>query len=271
MNEPIASESLHWYTREGLPCYEVPRAKGNGTRPATIADARKLDLVPSVTLILKCAAAPALENWKLRKLLEASLTLPRIAGETEDAFAERVITDSQEQGKKAAERGTALHAAIERWIPSKDYDRTWEPHIKSLSNTCLQYGIDLHAGAPEHSFASPLGYGGKIDFHSRPVEIIENGVAVVQTDGIVIDFKTKDVIDDSKQLAWDNHCQQLAAYGFGLGFKKFRALNVFIGCDDKQVRIHEHPWEDLERGFVAFRCLLGYWQITKRFGPCAKT
>ena len=257
MSEPIASESLHWYDQQGRACYEVPRAKGNGTRPATIADARKLDLVPSVTLILKCAAAPGLENWKLRKLLEASLTLPRIAGETEDAYATRVIADAQEEGKKAAERGTALHAAIEGWIGGKEGPSEFADHIGKTWEALDQYGINLlNGGSTEKSFASPLGYGGKIDFHTD--------------EPLVIDFKTKDCIDDSKQLAWDNHCQQLAAYGFGLGFKKFRALNVFIGCDDKQVRIHEHAWEDLQRGFAAFRCLLGYWQITKRFGPHAK-
>jgi hypothetical protein len=251
----IPSESLHWYTRQGQPAYEVT-AKNGKPRTATLADARKLDLVPSVTLILKCAAAPGLENWKLRQMLHASLTLPRIAGETEDAFAERVITDSQEQGKKAAERGTELHAAIEQWItdPMTLVVEQWSEHLCNLNETMLQYGINLLNGAKtEHSFASPLGYGGKIDFHTD--------------EPIVIDFKTKDCIENGKQLAWDNHCQQLAAYGFGLGFKKFRALNVFIGCNDKQVRIHEHAWEDLERGFNAFRCLLSYWQITKRFGP----
>src|SRR4051812_25248796 len=110
----IPAESTHWYRRDGQPCYQVPRAKGDGMRDTTLADARKLDLVPSVSLILKCAAAPGLENWKLRKMLEAALTLPRHEGESLDDFSERVISDSQEQGKKAAERGTDLHAAIEQ-------------------------------------------------------------------------------------------------------------------------------------------------------------
>src|SRR6266576_1528215 len=103
MTERIASESQHWYTRDGSPCYEV-QAKNGNLRPATLADARKLDLVPSVSLILKCAAAPGLEQWKLRQMLHAALTLPRHDGETLDEFSERVISDSQEQGKKAAQR-----------------------------------------------------------------------------------------------------------------------------------------------------------------------
>ena len=39
----------HWYDLDGQPCHEVPRAKGDGMRPTTLADARKLHLLPSVT------------------------------------------------------------------------------------------------------------------------------------------------------------------------------------------------------------------------------
>src|SRR5205823_4872596 len=107
----------------------------------------------------------------------------------------------------------------------------------------------------EHSFASPLGYGGKIDWH--------NGE-------ILIDFKTKDKIDDKKQLAWPEHCWQLAAYergiltqGFGFSGNPhpFRLINLFIGCDDCEVRIHEHSPEDAERGWRIFQTLLKSWQL----------
>src|SRR5437773_10602003 len=104
------AESTHWYARDGSPCYQVTRANGDGMRDTTLADARKLDLVPSVSLILKCAAAPGLEAWKARQLLMAALTLPQIDSETEDEYVSRIIADSQEQARKAAQRGTDLHA-----------------------------------------------------------------------------------------------------------------------------------------------------------------
>jgi len=256
----IPAEATHWYTREGQPCYEVPRAKGNGTRSTTLGDARKLDLVPSVTKILKVAAQAGLEIWKAQQILESALTLPRLKDETLDDYALRVVEDSKVQSKKARDRGHELHTTIESVIKTGECFDTpeWTDHCIAVVKTLKQMGIDLldMQANTEHSFASPLGYGGKIDFHTD--------------EPLVLDFKTKDVIDDSKQLAYDEHCQQLAAYGFGLGFKKFRALNVFIGVNDKQVRVIEHEWPDLERGFAAFRCLLGYWQITKRFGPHAK-
>ena len=62
-----ASESQHWYDRNGTPAYSVI-AKNGVPRPTTLRDARKLNLVPSVTTILNVAAKPALEAWKLNQI-----------------------------------------------------------------------------------------------------------------------------------------------------------------------------------------------------------
>jgi hypothetical protein len=246
--DPLASESQHWYRRDGSPCYEVPRSKGDGTRPATLADARKLDLVPSVSLILKCAAAPGLEIWKLRKMLEAALTLPKIDGETEADYVSRIIEDSQAEGKKAAERGTELHAAIETAIRTQVLQTPWEDHILSLITTLNQHGIRLSDARAEHSFACGAGYGGKVDF---------------QNDTLLLDFKSKERIDP-KLKPYDNHLMQCAAYAYGLGLN--RAGNVFIGIEDKQVRVFLYEKEDLAEAFAQFSHLLAYWQIKNRFG-----
>lgn len=264
----IASQAGHWYRRDGSPCYEVPCTSKDGMRPTTIKDAKKLDLVPSVTAILNIAAKPGLEAWKAKQILEASLTLPRLDGESLDDYALRVMEDAKAQGKAAADKGTQLHAAIELWIQGKDYDyAVWQSHVEAIDETVMQYGVNLLHGNAEHSFASPLGYGGKIDFHND--------------ERLIIDFKTKERIDDKKQLAWPEHIQQLAAYGYGL-FKPqqdftldsyqvppFRALNVFIGVQDKQVRVIEYEWPDIVEAFAQFRCLLEFWQRTKKFGPYA--
>src|SRR5688500_8209761 len=95
-----AAESLHWYTREGETAYEVVGANGV-TRSTNLRDARKLNLVPSVTTIIKSASAPGLERWKLDQMMHAALTLPRMDGEPEGAWIDRVWNDSRETGKKA--------------------------------------------------------------------------------------------------------------------------------------------------------------------------
>ncbi len=251
MSEIIASQSGHWYAKDGTPVYEVPRAKGDGIRPTTLADARKLDLLPSVTLILGCAAKPGLDVWKLRQMFEVAYTTPRLDGESDDDFYGRVVLESKEKARLSAEKGTGLHAAIENYIWGIT-NPTWDKHCEKIIDALNQYGIDLFKGKPEHSFASPLGYGGKIDWHN---------------DEIVLDFKTKKDLS-AKRLAYDENCWQLAAYAVGVygRYTHQRAINVFIGIDDCEVRIHEWSPEDAKRGWNAFECLLKFWQIKNQFG-----
>ena len=54
-----AGEQTHWYDQKGAPAYTV-KAKDGSDRPTTLRDARKMNLAPSVTTILKVAAKPAL-------------------------------------------------------------------------------------------------------------------------------------------------------------------------------------------------------------------
>ncbi len=266
----LASESAHFYDTQGRPVYEVPYADpSKGMRPTTLSDARKLNLYPSVTKICSIAAKPGLEIWKATQILEASLTLPIQQGETIDAYALRVVEDSKAQGQKAMDKGKELHAAIENWIqgkvdsPDKIYiptliDSQWGKHIGKVYESLNQYGIDILQGKPEHSFYHESGFGGKVDWH---------------TDEIVIDFKTKDKLTETvkgkvkdKKLAWPENCEQLAAYSRGLhhGFDK-RIINVFIGVEDCEIRIHEWTRQDYENGWAVFQALLKVWQIRNNY------
>lgn len=267
---PIASQAGHWYERQtGAPMYEVACTSKDGTRPTTIRDARKLDLVPSVTLVLNCMAKPALEAWKARQLLEASMTLPKRDGESLDDYAKRVVEDSKAQGIAAADRGTQLHAAIEKYIAGYT-DPQWGQHLVKLDLVLAQHGIDIHAGKPEHSFSAGVGglyYGGKVDYHTRG-------------ECVVCDFKSKEKIENDKRLAWDEHLLQLSAYAYGLfslissskalKLTPYRALNVFVGVSDCEVRVVEHTSADLEHAFSMFQDILSYWSKKNRFGPYAE-
>ena len=73
-NETRASESQHWYDRQGNPMYTVIGKNGK-ERNTTLRDARTMNLVPSVTTILNVAAKPALNVWLQRQVLMAALTL----------------------------------------------------------------------------------------------------------------------------------------------------------------------------------------------------
>ena len=172
------SESGHWYDYEGNAQYTIVGKNGK-ERNTTLRDARKLFYVPSVTGIIGVAAKPALENWKIDQGISAALTLERLENENDYEFLSRVKADSKEQGMKAAEIGTIIHAQIEQGFQSK---RETKPYlaVKKL----LDELYPNETWVAEGSFCHTLGYGGKIDLYSES--------------GIFIDFKTKDNLEGKK-------------------------------------------------------------------------
>lgn len=240
----LAGEAGHWYRKDGTPAYTIIGTNGK-ERNTTLRDARKYGLVPSVTTITRQIASPGLERWKLMNLLLASLTLPRLDGEGDDAFADRVMLDSQEQTKKAMQLGTDIHTALELAYGNQSFDIQYTDFVDSTQEAVFQtFGHQIWM--PEKSFASEMGFGGKIDLHSPE---------------LVLDFKTKAFGPDDKVASYDEQVMQLAAYGNGLNLGKFRTANVFISTTyPGLVKIVEHKREDTENAWEMFQLLLQFWK-----------
>ena len=245
------SEAGHWYTRDGEPTYTIEGANGK-MRNTTLRDARKLNLVPSVTTILNVMAKPGLENWKLQQVLLAALTLPKREKESETEYIDRIILDSKEQGKAAAEAGTDIHASIEKFFDQKVVF-AHEQHVRGVDKAIREAFGDQH-WLCERPFAHELGYGGKVDM-----------LAKSETDpevGIVVDIKTKEFFDPEKVTGFDDHLMQLAAYRVGLRMTKARCANVFVSRGvPGMTKIIEWSESDLERGWSMFVRLLEFWQL----------
>ena len=253
----FASESGHWYTRAGAPAYTIIGTNGK-TRNTTLRDARKLDLLPSVTTIIGCAAAPALEYWKQTQVLHAALTLPTIPGESEKSFLYRIWEDSRAQGAAAAARGTAIHAAIEKTysgFPPSEAE-AWREHVSGAMGAVAawvgeenpqetRYGV-------EKSFAADVGYGGKCDLHG------DLGA------GWVLDFKTKEFSESEAPglKLYDNHAMQLAAYRYGLGYPHARCAICFVSATVPGLStVIEVPADDLDKAWLMFKSLLNFWSV----------
>ena len=246
-----AAESQHWYGRDGSPMYDLMGANGK-MRPATLRDARKLSLVPGVSTILGCADKPGLTLWKIEQAIMAALTLPRIDGETSDSFVARVRVDAKEQAKKAAERGTAIHAAIQGWFEEPEHDPVIDPHIKGALNALGEWYPDW-AWEAEKSFAHPLGFGGKVDLSHYAAQM-------------VVDFKTKEFNEGADLKTWDEQAMQLSAYREGLNVPKARCAIVYVSVSNPGLsKLIEIPEEELQRGWECFVYLLGYWKAKSRF------
>ena len=236
------AESTHWYTKDGLPAYQV-MGKNGKMRNTTLRDARTSGYIPSVTTIIGCAAKPGLDRWKQEQVLMAALTTERIVGEAETDYLARIMSDSREQGKKAAESGTIIHAAIEGFYEGKGAS-DYPDHIRGLENA-----LATHLGKPqwlaEKSFASDLGFGGKTDLCAP---------------GFVVDIKTKEFYPGKLPEAYEEHMMQLAAYRVGLGMPQARCANAFVSVSVPGL-VHMVEWseEDLQKGWNMFAGLLAYW------------
>ncbi len=226
--------------------YTVP-AKNGEPRATTLRDAKKMGLLPSVTTIMKSAASPGLEAWKLNQMMLAAMTLPRFDGESEESFIKRVQQDSKEQARAAAERGTQVHEAIERFFDGQiqaDALPYLEPVYKKIEEA---FGILNWSSEKSFAFDS---YAGKVDLHS------------VDGDGVVIDFKTKEFTSETldKAAGFDENCMQLAAYRVGLEIPKARCANVFVSVTEPGlVVVREWTEEEMVRGWKMFDALKTYW------------
>lgn len=242
-----ASESSHWYTREGEPRYTVTGANGR-ERNTTLRDARKENLVPSVTTVIGIMAKPGLNHWMQRQVLLSALTLPKLNSETDDQFIDRIIEDSREQGRAAAATGTEIHAAIQDFYEGGKVLKH-HGHVQGcVKEVYKEYG--QLTWISEKAFAHDLGFGGKVDLHSP------------DGDGLVIDIKTKDFTEDSKVDIYDEHMLQLAAYRLGLGLPKAACANVFVSRNIPGLtKIYKWSPEDINRGEEMFKTLLKFWQL----------
>jgi hypothetical protein len=247
----------HFYLPDGTPFYQVPYAgKRIGMRDATLRDARKVGAYPSVTAIINVLDKPGLTNWKINQAILAALTNPHI---TPDMSSEEVVKlikrDSMEQGKQAAEEGTRIHDAIEASFQEVRIGPQYEVVVDTVRDL-----IDRECGdqdwEAEKWFASPLGYGGKIDLIS---------------DQWVIDFKTKDGPADDHSM-WPDQAMQLVAYEMGAPWPEptvpRKLANVIVSRTDGSVKFW--LWDDqefLERQWRCFRALLTYWQTANQYFP----
>ena len=187
------SQSSHWYTQDGAPCYEVPNASKPGEmRGTTIADARKLGLVPSVTTVMSIIEKRALTAWKIEQAILAGMSLERLDGEPAITYARRVAEEGASVSGKAADFGTRLHEAI----------------AEIVTDGCASLDEDLHPFVDS--------------FHNwwrRNQDSLR---------GSVTDFKTQGVEHPAKFRHYPEWCQQLAAYGKG-AVECFPGFNLHDG------------------------------------------
>ena len=234
------TEGGHYYRQDGSPAYTIIGRNGK-ERPTTLRDARKENLKPSVTTVLKEAARPGLQNWLIDQTILSCLTMPRIEGEPEADYIKRLKDDSKAQSQKAAETGTRIHAWIQKGFSGEPVEADGTLYHLSALKRLLE-DVGAIKWECEKSFATPK-FGGKADLHS---------------DEYLIDIKSTDK-DLETIKTWDEHEMQLAAYEVGLGRSSRKCGILYIHVKTAESKLIWIPEERLQRGWDMFRHLLDYW------------
>ena len=261
----------HWYLPDRSPFHEVERADGKGLRSVTLRDARKVGAYPSVTNVLAVLAKPALDAWKQEQAILAALTLPRLDGESEDDFARRVVADMSAQVTKAADLGTAIHAACEVYAQSaalpesRDVRALFEP-VREWFDMEVERIACVEAIVAHHEFA----FAGTVDL-----------VAKLRSTGdwAVIDFKTQRVKADAKGVPKPNFYEtwpmQLEAYRqailhSGVGKQPKDIVSVVINSQSPMpVTPKVWPREEHAGYWNAFINARNLWVWMKGYNPIA--
>lgn len=249
-------KSSHWYTKDGLPCFEVPKKDGLGTRSVTIKDARKLNLLPSVTTVLSILEKPQLTIWKQEMAILASLTLPRVEGESDDDFAKRVVIDAKQISKDAMSLGTRIHTSLEMYFNSQsqlDQD-AWEyvhPVVVWIENNIDKskpFEVEKRLASKE------LGFAGRTDL----ICYLKDGRKAM------IDWKSKGTKEQyqHKMSFYNEECWQLSAYSM---IEEVDCLiNIGISTGKAGViEVKEWTPEEVANGISIFKSALQLFKLIK--------
>lgn len=244
--------SGHWYASTGELVLGVPGSKGGTVKP-DLRHARKLQLAPGCTTIIKSANRDALNVWREKQVLMAALTLPRLPDETDEAFIGRVMADSAKQAEQAAEKGTEIHARVEHGINLESED-PWVCAVQEQLGVHYPEAVENGSWRTELPCVSLMGYATKSD------------LSLDGEKGVVIDIKTKDG-DLSDARLYDEHLMQLAATRSALGLPNAECGILFVGRENADAWYVVATEEEVQRGFRMFLCLLKYWQEKNKYRP----
>jgi hypothetical protein len=252
--------SSHWYTRDGQSMHTVTGKSTGLPRATTIRDARKLNLVPSVTNILAMKSKPALETWKIDKAIIAAADNPQKPGEPRDVWLSRIADMAQEETRKAADFGTMLHDALEdhltgQGVATGEVETFLRPTFEWLRENVAEV-IDT-----EQSFVAAEGYAGRRDLYCILRE--QNG----KKHRALIDFKTQRFKGKTDATFYKEWSMQLAAYARPLSGEGGVMLMSLAIPSDAPGRPCARVWENEAEAWSAFLACFELWKFEKEYRP----
>ena len=261
LSESKSVDGGHWYKPDGTPCHQLPKKDGSGLKDTTLADAKKLLLLPSVTGYTGILDKPALLNWKATQVAIAAFNTPPQPEETVEYFCERVIGASKAPVAAAADLGSKVHDALEKLLmegPSAVPEDMWAyvaPVMDWKQKNKITYS-DIEVVLVNHEY----GYAGRCD------------ALGTDKDGnrMVIDYKTRKTKPKQKVGPYDTQGMQLAAYAVAKWgedqLHTVHGYNVYISTTEVG-RVEPYKHDSLVPHWEAFKAACVLWRHVKGYDP----
>ncbi len=201
----------HYYNRDTgllLPSVQIKSGPNQGQwREATLADARKVNALVSVTTVLGMLAKPGLVKWQVEQGIKAA---SQLEWRDDDPMTGDLINlayqKSQEYTRYTQDFGTATHWWLNhklRAIPSTEIP-PMIPGAEEIADGILEWlpANGYEFSLTEHRFVRPdLGYAGTVDLigthHGKPC---------------LVDLKTQ----EPPLTPYPEYAYQLAGYDYAL-------------------------------------------------------
>lgn len=247
--------TAHWYYADGRPCYELPKKDGSGMKIPSLADARKLNLLPSVGRIINLLDKPALNDWKVEQACLAILTSKQNDGEALDDFVHRILHEERvqdQESRKARDTGIQIHDALQSALSGREWDKSLSAFIEPVLAWQQATGKVLWT----EKIVVGEGYAGRVDLLLR----MSSGM-------LLPDFKTCGRLPEKD--SWLEHKLQSCAYAAALPKENKGVVtgNVYISTKEpgKFAVFTQSDWQQTyNNGFLK---LLDFWTWANNFDP----
>lgn len=265
MNLISPERQSHYYraTDQGVQAFYEMRGKNGKMRAPSIADARELNLLVSISRIAGMLPKPALNAWLQSQAIISALTLPRLPDEPVDVFAQRVVSDMEAQSQVAMGFGTRLHAQIETELLSHNIFCPEElvPFMVGVRQW-VKENVSEVIGVEQIVGDLRFGIGGKLDLLCR-LNMPGNPIAVV-------DFKTS-AVKNGKPGWYPDWFLQLCGYAYCVkekGSYEIWPCLLSIVIDSKVPGpVYVKQWENPEYGWEVFLHCLEIFCYVNNYRP----
>lgn len=270
----------HWYTKNGQAMHRVP-GKTVAERDTTIADARIMGLLPSVSGITKMWANPGLDRWKQDITIESALkfAIQSAYGEMdEDKLYSEIRAESNKVAGAAADLGVKIHAAIESALRFEKWENQSVEladgklvELKELVGPALDKLEELGIKIVEtEKVVTSLshGYAGQMD-----VSYVDGDVAGV------LDFKSTKTKPTKKIDVRQGQSMQIAAYHHACWSSKdkphfqpnHQGINLYISTTEiGRVDVVKYDAAELAKQWDGFLACLTLWRLQNNYDPRTK-